>query len=164
MCRLGASIKRRHTRCIRQLPQEGRLALAEGMGTMQMFGQKALTLLASAALLATSASCSRNRGMAPPSPDSSTVIEVDNQAVSDIVVYIANGGARFRLGLVTSQSQQRFSLPRQFHHANGAVQFVARPIAGRAYALPSVLVSTGQRILVTLLSQPSLSNVAVWDH
>jgi hypothetical protein len=131
---------------------------------MQMFSQKALTLLASAALLASSAACSRNREFARVSPEAPTTIEVDNQAVSDIVVYVANGGARFRLGLVPSQSQGKFALPRQLKAANGTVQFVARPIAGRAYSLPSVLVSAGQRILVTLLSQPALSNVAVWDH
>jgi hypothetical protein len=129
-----------------------------------MFRVKALTLLVSAALFSSSA-CARNRAFVPaPGPESPTTIEVDNQAVSDIVVYVANGSARFRLGLVPSQSQEKFSLPRQLKQANGSVQFVARPIAGRAYALPSVLVSAGQRILVTLLSQPALSNVAVWDR
>lgn len=130
---------------------------------MQMFRRKALTLLAASALVVPAA-CSRNRVESSPMRDSPTMIEVDNQALSDIVVYVANGGARFRLGLVPSQSLSKFSLPRQLRQANGSVQFVARPIAGRAYALPSVLVSAGQRILVTLLSQPALSNVAVWDH
>lgn len=131
---------------------------------MQMFRRKALTLLATTALLVSAGACSGNRVGSMPSPETPTRIEVDNQALSDIVVYVANGGARFRLGLVPSQSHEKFSLPRQLRQANGSVQFVARPIAGRAYALPSVLVSAGQRILVTLLSQPSLSNVAVWDH
>jgi hypothetical protein len=121
-------------------------------------------LLATTTLVMSAAACSRNRVGSYPSLESPTTIEVDNQALSDIVVYVANGGARFRLGLVPSQSSSKFALPRQLRQANGSVQFVARPIAGRAYALPSVLVSAGQRILVTLLSQPALSNVAVWDH
>ena len=128
---------------------------------MQML--RVLTLLATTSLIASGA-CARNQAGRPAQPESTTTIEVDNQALSDIVVYIANGPARFRLGLVASQTQGRFALPRQLKQANGSVQFVARPIAGRAYALPSVLVSTGQRILVTLLSQPALSNVAVWDR
>lgn len=133
---------------------------------MQMFRHKALTLLASTALLlVSSAACSRGRGAAPSArPEAPTTIEVDNQAFSDIVVYVANGGTRFRLGLVASQSNGKFSLPRQLQQPNGMVQFVARPIAGRPYALPSVLVSAGQRIFVTLLSQPALSNVAVWNQ
>jgi hypothetical protein len=129
---------------------------------MQMLRVKNVTLLA-AALLAASG-CARNSQVRPSAAAEATTIEVDNQAPSDIVVYVANGGTRFRLGLVTSQNKERFALPRQLKQANGSVQFVARPIAGRAYALPSVLVSAGQRILVTLLSQPALSNVAVWDQ
>jgi hypothetical protein len=130
---------------------------------MQVLRQRALSLLAATTLL--TLGCARNREFAPgPGPDAPTMIEVDNQALSDIVVYIANGGARFRLGLVPSQGHEKFHLPRQLKQANGSVQFVARPIAGRAYALPSVLVSAGQRVLVTLLSQPALSNVAVWDR
>ena len=130
---------------------------------MQMFRVKTFTLLAATALFAMSG-CARNGQIArSAAPETPTTIEVDNQAPSDIIVYVANGGTRFRLGLVTSQNKERFALPRQLRQPNGSVQFVARPIAGRAYALPSVLVSAGQRILVTLLSQPALSNVAVWD-
>ena len=122
-------------------------------------------LLAMSALLLSSSACSRGRAGRPAAPDAaSTTIEVDNQGHSDVVVYIANGGTRFRLGMVPSLSMGTFALPRQLKSPNGTVQFVARPIAGRAYALPSVLVSAGQRVLVTLLSQPALSNVAVWDR
>jgi hypothetical protein len=129
---------------------------------MQML--RTLALIATTSLVASGA-CARNGTPGRlAQPEAPTTIEVDNQAVSDIVVYIANGSARFRLGLVPSQSQGKFALPRQLKRADGSVQFVARPIAGRAYALPSVLVSAGQRILVTLLSQPALSNVAVWDR
>lgn len=130
---------------------------------MQMFTRAACMVTAASLLLAGTA-CSRNPGARMPTPDVATTIEVENQALSDIVVYVANGGARFRLGLVPSQSTSKFSMPRQLKQTNGSVQFVARPIAGRAYALPSVLVSAGQRIMVRLLSQPSMSNVAVWDQ
>jgi hypothetical protein len=131
---------------------------------MQMFRQNALLAAVMAALLVSGSACSRNRAMAAPGPEAPTIIEVENQAFADIVVYVANGGSRHRLGLVLSQSKMDFPLPRQMSYANGAVQFVARPIAGRAYALPAVLVSAGQRIAVTLLSQPSMSTVAVWDR
>lgn len=131
---------------------------------MQMSRQNALLVAAMAALLVSESACSRNRAYASPGPEAPTIIEVENQAYSDVVMYVANGGTRFRLGLVPSQSKENFSLPRQLRQANGAVQFVARPIAGRAYALPAVLVSAGQLIAVTLLSQPALSTVAVWDR
>lgn len=132
---------------------------------MQTFRQSSWMLVATSALLLMSGACSRNQAGRPAAPQSSsTTIEIDNQAHSDMVVYVANGGTRFRLGMVPSLSSNKFALPQQLKSPNGTVQFVARPIAGRAYALPAVLVSAGQRILVTLLSQPSLSNVAVWDQ
>lgn len=131
---------------------------------MQTFRQSSWMLVATSALLLVSGACSRNQAGRPAAPSSSTTIEIDNQAHSDVVVYVANGGTRFRLGMVPSLTTNKFALPQQLKSPNGTVQFVARPIAGRAYALPAVLVSAGQRILVTLLSQPSLSNVAVWDH
>jgi hypothetical protein len=132
---------------------------------MKVLRQTSLMLLTMSALVISSGACSRNRAGRGPAPESTpTTIEVDNQAHSDVVMYVANGSTRFRLGMVPSLSSGKFALPRQLKAPNGSVQFVARPIAGRAYSLPSVLVSAGQRVLVTLLSQPALSNVAVWDQ
>lgn len=116
-----------------------------------------VALLCAVAALSSCASLRRG-GPAPSEPD--TIIEVENRGFPDVVIYAVTAGDPFRLGMVTGSSTAKFKLPARFIGA-GTLQILARPIAGRAYMLPTVLVSPGDHVEVTLASSPAQSTVSV---
>jgi len=100
----------------------------------------------------------RRGGPAPAVPD--TVIEVENHSFPDVVMYAVTAGDPFRLGMVTGNGSAKFKLPARFA-VGGTLQLLARPIAGRAYLLPSVSISPGDEVGVVLESTPVQSHVIV---
>jgi hypothetical protein len=98
------------------------------------------------------------RGSAPAQED--VTIQVTNQGFPDIVMYVVQGTDPWRLGSVTGSSSARFKLPARMLGV-GQLQLLARPLAGRAYFLPSVSVFPGDRVEVTLSNIPAQSFVTV---
>ena len=118
------------------------------------------------ALVLMSAGCARHSvsaGVAPAARAEATTIEVQNDSWSDVVVYVVDHGTRRRLGLVSSNSSTSFSW-KSAGAIMGPLELIARPIAGRAFQLPSVLISGGQAVAVKLMNQLSLSYVTVRDR
>lgn len=108
----------------------------------------------------TASGCKSLRRGGPATQQPDTVIEVENRSYPDVVLYAVTAGDPFRLGMVTGNGSAKFKLPSRFLNA-GQLQFLARPIAGRAYLLPSVTASPGDIVEITLASSPVQSTVTV---
>lgn len=98
-----------------------------------------------------------------PDPDTPVVVEVENHYQGDVVVYLAQGSQRQRLGMVTALSRATFSFPWRRLQESGSNRLLAYPIAGaRAYASEPLYVQPGQSITWTLESELERSNLAVY--
>lgn len=122
--------------------------------------RRAATLLAFAGVALASGGCKSLRRGGPAVQQPDTIIEVENRGFPDVVLYAVTAGDPFRLGMVTGNSLAKFKLPPRFL-GTGTLQFLARPIAGRAFLLPSVYVSAGDLVEVTIAATPVQSTVTV---
>jgi hypothetical protein len=120
-------------------------------------------LLVLLAMIAAPACAVGGAGAEEGVPTPSAIIEVQNNNWADIVVYAVRNGMRMRLGMVTSMSRERFSLPASVFASSGDVQLLADPIGGATpYLFPPVMVHQGQRVEVRLENHLPLSSVSVW--
>lgn len=93
-----------------------------------------------------------------------TVVRVKNHNWSDITVYAVRLGMRFRLGMVTSMSEQTFAVPSSLLNGQSDFRILADPIgSSHTYLTDAILVSPGQMIDLTLENNINLSSYAVWD-
>lgn len=122
--------------------------------------RRAIVAVAAFSLVASVPGCRalRRGGPAPQVPD--TIVQVENHGYPDIVLYAVSAGDPFRLGMVTGSGSAKFKLPPRFT-TTGTVQFLARPIAGRSFLLPTVSVGPGDVVEVSLESTPAMSRVLV---
>ena len=132
-----------------------KLAMPRGFGTY---------LLLVAALGGPVAGCGTvaGRGAAGGSgPDAGVSLEVNNRHWRDVVVYVTRGGARTRLGMVTSNSTRTFGISRDFVAGGYTVTLRAEVVGSDEFLRPGpVTVSPGDRILWRLrpvLNQSDLS-------
>lgn len=100
----------------------------------------------------------RKSGKAPPPPD--TVVEVVNHSFPDVVLYIVTMGDPWRLGMVTGNGSAKFKV-RASLLVGGTFQLLARPIAGRSFLIPSISVSPGDIVEVTIENSPGQSQISV---
>ena len=115
-------------------------------------------LLAATTLTLDACAASRRSGTAIEQED--VTIVVNNQSFPDVVMYIVPSGDPRRIGMVTGNSSTTLKVPyRQL--STGALQLLARPIAGRSYLLPAVTVSPGDEVDVTINNVPAQSTVTV---
>jgi hypothetical protein len=86
-------------------------------------------------------------------PDSETMLQVQNQAFSDMVIYALNGAQRVRLGTATGNSTKSFTLPDYMVRSGGTLRFLADPIGGdRTPVSEEMSVQPGD--IVTLIIPP----------
>ncbi|HEY0019959.1 MAG TPA: hypothetical protein VGC13_26905 [Longimicrobium sp.] len=91
-------------------------------------------------------------------------VHVANDHFSDVTVYVVQSGMRWRLGMVTGLSRQRFTLPRVAHDA-GDLRLLADPVGGAyGYLSPAVRVHAGETVDLRLHAELSMSSVSVWDR
>lgn len=137
---------------------------------------RAVTLVVVSLLLAqATAACPRtgSRPAAAVAPDSTTegedqsaapvIVVVENRNHLDVIVYAAHeGGARERLGLVTSGAVGRFNLPRGAVLRGGDLQLVAHPVGTTDnYVSDRVNPLPGQRVTWTLQQGFERSSIVV---
>ena len=80
-------------------------------------------------------------------PGTAATVRVDNQAMSDVNVYLFRSGQRTRLGTVTALTTRTFVLPRTVVGTAVTVQFVAAYIgSNRAPVSEEVVVWEGDEI------------------
>ena len=92
-------------------------------------------------------------------------VVVDNNAYSDMHVYVVQSGTRWSLGLVTGLSKRSFMLPRIVAESERDVQLVAEPIGSRAYYLTDVFfLYPGKQLNLTLQNNLGLSWATASDQ
>ena len=112
-----------------------------------------------ACLIGTVDACGKmHRG--PMVEEDPIVVQVHNQSFPDVTVYVLPSGDPRRIGAVTGNSSAEFKLPSRML-STGTLQLLVRPLAGRAYLLPPVSVSSGDEVVVTISNVPSQSTVTV---
>ena len=118
-----------------------------------------------AILALTLAACHRAGEEPEPQPDPNTtvVVQIENHYHGDVIIYLAVGTQRRRLGNVTALSTAEFSFPWRHIQSSGTSRLVAHPIAGaRNYASDALLIQPGQSVTWTLESDLDRSSLVVY--
>lgn len=83
-----------------------------------------------------------------------TYVEVDNRGLTDMTIYVIEGGQRIRLGLASGNARTELPIPPHIVSHARRLQFLADPIGSRRNAISdSIHVERGDR--VTLIIPPS---------
>jgi hypothetical protein len=78
-------------------------------------------------------------------------LRVDNRHWADMTIYVVRGGARARLGLVSTNGDQTFRLPRGMDTPGISVHFEADPIGSdQIYRSPPVALGPDDSYVWTL--------------
>lgn len=96
--------------------------------------------------------CGGRPGETNPDPGSPATLQVENQGFTDMVIYAVSGaGQRTRLGLVTGNSSQTFTIPSYLVRGAGPIRFLADPIGGTgAPVSEEILVRPGDTVGLTI--------------
>ena len=79
------------------------------------------------------------------------MVRVENQGFSDMVVYALSGAQRVRLGMVTGNSTQSFTIPSYLIRGAGPIRFLADPVGGnRAPVSEELTVQPGDIVSLTI--------------
>ena len=82
---------------------------------------------------------------------STATVYVQNDNWLDIVVYAVRGGARFRLGMVTSVQSAVFELPSAALGASSSLSLLADPVGGTTvydmFATDDIMIAPGHTII-----------------
>lgn len=122
-------------------------------------------------LLISGACASNTSNEAGPAPAEDTrtgrdaiEVQVDNQNLSDMNVYLVKGGSRWLVGQATGLKKSTLTIPGSAVTADARVRLVADPIGGaRTIATPTLVVPKGQRIYWTIGSDLSMSNASTGE-
>lgn len=71
--------------------------------------------------------CTRSDPALEPAPNTPSMLRVENQGFSDMVIYVVNGAQKIRLGIANGNATRTFTLPAQYT-GSGPVRFLADPI------------------------------------
>lgn len=102
-------------------------------------------------------------GNPPPAGelDVPVTVEVRNRNWLDVHAYVVGAGQRFSLGLVTSNDEQEFTVPRIAMSSARDLVFIALPVGSRVgYVSEGLYVEPGDHVVWTIqnnLAQSSLS-------
>jgi hypothetical protein len=91
-----------------------------------------LKWLALVAAVASIAACASAAGKQAAAARPRTMVEVDNQALADMNIYLVRGGQRIRLGMATGLSKTQFTIPQGIVFGSTSLRFMADPVGGRA--------------------------------
>jgi len=107
-----------------------------------------------AALLVIAGGCSASAGSAPRPAEPDAVVVVENQAWVDVDVFVVYGGTRSRLGMVTGNSERRFTLRPAVVGRGRDVRFLADPVGSERTAESfEIYVAPGQEVRLTIPSR-----------
>ncbi|HKJ01093.1 MAG TPA: hypothetical protein VJ997_01525 [Longimicrobiales bacterium] len=80
-----------------------------------------------------------------------TILEVENHHWADMTISVRRGGQFVRLGLVTTNSRQRFQIPATVGGPGISIQFIADPVgSGTVYESPTVALGRDESYVWTL--------------
>jgi hypothetical protein len=100
------------------------------------------------------AACAGRSQDTGPEPAESAMVQVQNQGFSDMVIFAVSGAQRIRLGVVTGNSTQTFTIPRYLVRGAGPIRFLADPIgSNRAPVSEELTVQPGDIVTLTIPPQ-----------
>ncbi len=115
---------------------------------------KRLTCLALAATVALASACATSAGTQAAQQRPVTTVQVENQALYDMTVYVVRGGQRIRLGLATGLSKTRFTIPQGILFGLTSLRFVADPVGGRNTPVSEeIMVQEGEEVVLRIPAQ-----------
>lgn len=122
-------------------------------------GRRWLRLLLASMLVVVAAPACRSASNAEPgkapAEQPRTTVKVENRSFLDHNVYVLRGGQRVRLGMVTGNSTQTFTIPANLVFGVTALSFLVDPIGGTRQPVSNELpVSAGDE--VQLIIPPGL--------
>jgi len=95
--------------------------------------------------------CGSRSQESTPHPQSSAMLQVENQGFADMVIYAVRGSQRVRLGLATGHSTRSFTIPNYLFSGAGALRFLADPIGGgRTPMSEEMVVQPGEVVTLTI--------------
>jgi hypothetical protein len=104
-----------------------------------------------AAIVAAASACASAAGRAAAEKRPATTVEVDNQALADMNVYVLRGSQRIRLGLATGLSRSRFTIPRGIVFGATSLRFLADPVGGNATPVSEeITVTEGEEVVLRI--------------
>jgi hypothetical protein len=112
------------------------------------------------ALLGLATACGASRSAVTTAPEASSndiPVQIDNQNVSDMDIYVVRNGQRWLLGQAGGLTKTTLII-RNAIRGNGQVRLLADPVGGaRPIATPTLVVPPGQSIFWTIGSDPATS-------
>ena len=126
-------------------------------------------------LLSAVAACASNTssdaaGPAPLSKADSThatsgiEVQIDNQNLSDMSIYLLKGGSRWLVGQAAGLRKSTLIIPAAVAPTDLRVRLLADPIGGnRPATTPLLIVPRGQRIYWSIGSDPSMSTASTGE-
>lgn len=88
-------------------------------------------------------------------------VQIDNQNINDMSVYLLRSGSRFLLGQAGGLSKTTLTIPEGMTPTDLRVRLIAEPIGGtRPIATPVLVVPPGQRIYWSIGSDPATSTAS----
>jgi hypothetical protein len=104
------------------------------------------------AALAALAACATTKNVRTDAPV--TVLEVDNQAVLDMNIYVMRSSQRIRLGTATGLHTSQFKIPNDLIFGATPLRFLADPIgANRLPVSDEISVAPGDTVHMTIPNQ-----------
>jgi hypothetical protein len=88
-------------------------------------------------------------------------VQVDNQNINDMSIYLLMSGSRFLVGQAGGLSKTTLTIPEGMTQTDLRVRLIAEPIGGsRPIATPVLIVPPGQRIYWSTGSDPATSTAS----
>lgn len=111
--------------------------------------------LAAAVLLLALPACSSSKnaeaGARPTAERARTSVRVENRSFLDHNVFVLRGGQRIRLGTVTGNSSQTFTIPSNLIFGISSLQFLVDPIGGSRQPISNeIRVSEGDEVQLVI--------------
>lgn len=114
-----------------------------------MTAMRRIMLLAAGAVLTACATTGTTTQTTDRHP--ATTVEVDNQALLDMTIYVLRDSQRTRLGLATGLSKTRFTIPAGIMFGVTTLRFIADPIGGnRLPVTEEITVSEGEEVVLRI--------------
>jgi hypothetical protein len=88
-------------------------------------------------------------------------VQIDNQNINDMSIYLLRTGSRFLVGQAGGMSKTTLTIPEGISPPDLRVRLIAEPIGGsRPIATPVLIVPRGQRIYWSIGSDPAMSTAS----
>ena len=115
--------------------------------------------LAGLAILVAACSSGRSAPGSPAPASGRTAVEIDNQNISDMSVYLLDRGARVYLGQAGGLAKTTLTIPSTIVRSTWEVRLLAEPIGGlSAFRTPRLMVPPGQSVYWNIGSTPGTSS------